>query len=282
MSRFPAPSKRPRSKPSRSLGRGKSDKTGSTWWLTLDRDFSLKYGVGLEAAGTFGFRRFLLSHYFPGPPSLETLYLAPFQGDAYPHGTFPEARYPMKRQVVRARAFEVVDDSGNVRGTLGLSDDNSPFLSLLDPDGQVRVRISLNPDGAAGLAIGDRHGKVRAQFGLSSDGSANLALGDRNGKIRAKFGLVSENAPTPGLRVGDDGEVNFVYSLAEQGSPTLGLYDEAGKVRIRLGLAAEGSPILRLLTAEGELKVIMGLDGDGAPVLQFTDSEGKPTWSASQ
>ncbi len=49
-----------------------------------------------------------------------------------------------------------------------------------------------------------------------------------------------------------DGELTQVFRLAEQGSPTMGLYDKDGKVRVRLGLAAEGSPVLRLLDADGE------------------------------
>jgi hypothetical protein len=71
-----------------------------------------------------------------------------------------------------------------------------------------------------------------------------------------------------------------VYSLAQQGSPTISLQDEDGKVRARLGLAAEGSPILRLLNKDGELRAIMGLTSDGTPVLQFLDKDGEALWTA--
>jgi hypothetical protein len=71
-----------------------------------------------------------------------------------------------------------------------------------------------------------------------------------------------------------------VYSLAQQGSPTISLQDEDGKVRARLGLAAEGSPILRLLNKDGELRAIMGLTADGTPVLQFLDKDGESLWTA--
>jgi hypothetical protein len=47
-----------------------------------------------------------------------------------------------------------------------------------------------------------------------------------------------------------------VYSLAQQGSPTISLQDEDGKVRARIGLAAEGSPILRLLNKEGAAAIL--------------------------
>jgi hypothetical protein len=71
-----------------------------------------------------------------------------------------------------------------------------------------------------------------------------------------------------------------VYSLAQQGSPTISLQDEDGKVRARIGLAAEGSPILRLLNKEGELRAILGLTADGTPVMQFLDDKGEPEWTA--
>ena len=69
------------------------------------------------------------------------------------------------------------------------------------------------------------------------------------------------------------------YTLADQGSPTLGLYDRLGRVRIRLGLAAEGFPILRLLDAEGELRALVGLADDGSPLIQFMDERKQPTWT---
>ena len=93
----------------------------------------------------------------------------------------------MKKRVIRAEEFEVLDAAGHVRLRIGLSNDDAPFFSMLDKDGQVRARFGLSSDGSAGLAIGDDNGKVRATLGLSSDGSASLAF-DRNGKIRPSSG----------------------------------------------------------------------------------------------
>ncbi len=42
---------------------------------------------------------------------------------------------------------------------IGLSNDESPFFSMLDPEGQVRARFGLSSDGSAGLAIGDENGQ---------------------------------------------------------------------------------------------------------------------------
>ena len=61
----------------------------------------------------------------------------------------------MKKRVIRAEEFEVLDAAGRVRLRIGLSNDESPFFSMLDPEGQVRARFGLSSDGSAGLAIGD-------------------------------------------------------------------------------------------------------------------------------
>ena len=41
----------------------------------------------------------------------------------------------MKKRVVQAEGFEVVDDQGRVRARIGLASDDAPFLSFHDPDG---------------------------------------------------------------------------------------------------------------------------------------------------
>src|SRR4030095_2998080 len=46
---------------------------------------------------------------------------------------------PMKKRVMRAEEFEVLDAAGHVRLRIGLSNDDSPFFSMLDPGGQVRA-----------------------------------------------------------------------------------------------------------------------------------------------
>jgi hypothetical protein len=89
--------------------------------------------------------------------------------------------------------------------------------------------------------------------------------------VRAKFGLAQETAPTFAMQVREGGELHHVLTLAEQGSPTMGLYDRTGKVRVRLGLAAEGSPVLRMLDADGEMRAVVGLADDGTPFVQFLD-----------
>ena len=102
---------------------------------------------------------------------------------------------------------------------------------------------------------------------------------DRNGKVRAKFGLGTEGSPTLALR-NKEGELGFVYSLAQQGSPT----DQPCRTRTaRSGrgssLAAEGSPILRLLNKDGELRADTWPTAP-ARCPEFMDAGGRPLVTA--
>ena len=101
-------------------------------------------------------------------------------------------------------------------------------------------------------------------MGLASDGSASLAFGDKTGRMRAKFGLSQDASPTMEIEV-EDGELHHENRLAEQGTPTLGLYDQRGKARIRLGLTPVG-PRDALLDHEGTVRALVGLANDESPL----------------
>jgi hypothetical protein len=73
----------------------------------------------------------------------------------------------------------------------------------------------------------------------------------------------------------EEGELHHQNRLAEQGTPTLGLYDQRGKARIRLGLTAGGAPVMRLLDHEGTVRALVGLANDESPFVQFLDGSGK-------
>src|SRR6186997_1215016 len=59
----------------------------------------------------------------------------------------------VKKHVVQAETFEVVDEQGRVRVRIGVSGGDEPFVSLHDDAGRVRARFALGADGSAGLAI---------------------------------------------------------------------------------------------------------------------------------
>ena len=72
----------------------------------------------------------------------------------------------------------------------------------------------------------------------------------------------------------EEGELHHRNRLAEQGTPTMGLYDQRGKARIRLGLTADGAPVMRLLDKDGTVRALVGLASDESPFVQFMDEDG--------
>jgi len=115
-------------------------------------------------------------------------------------------------EIVSARAFQLADANGNVRGIWRAEEDGSARLSLLDVDGNVRIRLSvldqggspgiafLDPEGAprvvlahlpdvSNLTFADEDGRARAVLGLSADRSSTLGFADRRGLTRALIGV---------------------------------------------------------------------------------------------
>jgi len=90
--------------------------------------------------------------------------------------------------VVRARRFELVDSSGQIRAELaapGIGGQQGPALTLFHSRGPVftRIVLGLDDDGAPMLELFDGEGQPRATVRLGKDGSAQLALLDRDGKV---------------------------------------------------------------------------------------------------
>ena len=85
--------------------------------------------------------------------------------------------------VVRARSFEVVDASGEVRAKLGIHPDGSPTLRLCDTSGEIRAELCTRADGATWLSLLDANAQTRAALGTDADGSPGLWLHDASGNV---------------------------------------------------------------------------------------------------
>ena len=137
--------------------------------------------------------------------------------------------------VVRAKAFEVVDDAGTTRATL-----------------------AVRPDGMAELRLSDAAGELRAGLGVRSDSSPGLALWDGAGQKRAE--LFVNDGGGPLLRLWDAaGEVRAMLTLLDGGAPNLTLWDAAGKRRAMLSVL-DGSPRLSLSDAGEQTRAVFGCE----------------------
>lgn len=115
--------------------------------------------------------------------------------------------------VVRADRFEVVDGSGQVRGSLGLGEEG-PVLELVDaagsyrarletgalgpelrldgPEGQLRIGLGDVVQEGAGLSLYDTSGRLRLGLAYSGPRGTNLVLADDAGRVRV--GLTVDSA----------------------------------------------------------------------------------------
>lgn len=85
-------------------------------------------------------------------------------------------------KVVRAERFEVVDQNGKARVTLGADKDGSG-LTLWDEKGTPHASLAATKNGS-GLVLHDEKGNVRAVLSAFWTGPG-LALADENGKLCA-------------------------------------------------------------------------------------------------
>jgi len=124
---------------------------------------------------------------------------------------------PVVKEIVRAKAFELVDAEGQTRGQFFMKNDGNPALFLYDAAGKRRGAFSIMKDGNPDLCLSDAMGKTRGLFFVKSDGNPALCLYDAAEKTRGVFG-----------------------GVAKECNPVLYLYDTAGKARGLFGMNGEG------------------------------------------
>ena len=144
-------------------------------------------------------------------------------------------------EVIRAAAFEVVDDNGTTRAVM-----NAEYIGYADAKGIPRALVR-----ARGIFLSDDNGTVRVAIGVEGVGYA-----DENGTIRATM-------KTEGIGYSDEnGE-----GRAAMSSDGFTYLDENGTIRAELGevgLPAPGTGIQTLYPA----------------AMVLSDAEGKVIWQA--
>jgi len=98
------------------------------------------------------------------------------------------------QDVVRAKAFEVVDANGKLTAKLGTLPDGSAGLVLHDASGERRALLSTDTDSAPGLYLYDASGNRRALLTTRSDGSPGLYLWDDIGNVRTVLGTFADGS----------------------------------------------------------------------------------------
>jgi hypothetical protein len=151
--------------------------------------------------------------------------------------------------IIRAKAFEVVDDAGAVRASLAMGVDNDRTgLILYDKVGKLRAGlVAIGDHAALGLYEAE---KLRAEMETNSDG-AGIVLNDKAEKPRVR------------LATNDD-------------DTALSLYDKAGKQRVGMGTNGDGE-VLGLFDKAGKPRADLAADNDHAGLALYREN-GSVLW----
>lgn len=215
----------------------------------------------------------------------------------------------MAEDVVRAKQFELVDDSGNVYARLGsIAGTSDPVLTFYDDALNPRIGIGMDEGSRGYVTLDGADGTGGAQILVQENGASAITIRDEQGKIRCSIGYApqgSEGAPngTLNLAFSDETGQRVQLGVTPNGSSVLTLFDRQGKESASLAVEPEGNPNVALFNGEapftgialmgpngnipaqiaftgpdGEMRARIMLDEDGTPMLAFYDSEGKIVW----
>ena len=169
----------------------------------------------------------------------------------------PAAAQNSVAEVVTAKSFQVVDDQGNRRATLGMAaDEDRVNLEFYDADGGLHAFLAVLPEGGTLFYLLDPDGRGRLRLFVSDEGAPSIYLN------------------------GDHLNARAVLDVLADGQPRLGLMDAESNVRCDLTVNADGSPRLILRDAEHNPRVGLGARDDGSWGVEVKDGEGESLFSA--
>ncbi len=145
--------------------------------------------------------------------------------------------------VIKAKAFVMVDESGVVRGRMSVVED-AAFLDLYNGSGQRRVRLMATPRILAGLVLGE--------------------VGESYAEL-----VVSQN--TPSLKLYDKAGVRAGLEVREDESVLI-LFAEPHNIEARLDASPYGSGV-SITDEQGNIRALLDVTKDGPALLLYDEEE---------
>jgi hypothetical protein len=140
---------------------------------------------------------------------------------------------PPVQDVVRAKAFELVDGAGTIRATLGFYPDGSTMLEMRDPSGKPHLSLQVSPNGDAMLGLEDLSGPRVIVSASTNGGNVSIHDPPSNG---LHVGPQRTRLSDHGLELYFHGRHSAFLAMDSAGSPALDLFDGAGISRVLLSL----------------------------------------------
>ncbi len=157
--------------------------------------------------------------------------------------------------VVRARAVEVIDETGRAR--IVLSADRVPGTSEPRP-------------GVTGIWLLDRAGRQLTQLSAASNGSSSLSFSDPARPLQ--FGTFNLD----GLILSDTAGKGRIQLMPDG----LSVWDRGRRMRVLFALQGSGDAGLTLFDPTGKLRIALDVDHHGKPGLSVFDTTGRKLFGA--
>ena len=181
---------------------------------------------------------------------------------------------------VRARRFELVDESGTVRAILGTQPEHgAPGFLVSDGQGRPRIAIHVTPDDSPSLDLLDPSGTPRLHVGLDAAGAPSVTLfGGAPRAAQALFSVTEEGSAL--LRLAQpDGKTRLFCSIQPDGTPYLSLMDRDGQPKLSLALPS-GNPALLMLDRGGKPRAVVSVTTDEGPQFAILGEDGSVSWTS--
>ena len=173
--------------------------------------------------------------------------------------------------VIRAQQFQLVDQTGRMRGRLEVDEYGAARLALFGPEGGPRVSLAATSQGGAELELGDDQRQSAVVLKVDQN-ARNLAL-YQEGKLR--LGLEVQKNGEAAVNLFDKGNRLIALGLTPQGDPHLIFYGEGQKAALEMISKKNGDRSLNLSGKNGTPRVVLGLKNDQKAALGLFDRQGK-------
>ena len=175
--------------------------------------------------------------------------------------------------VMRAQHFQLVDQTGRVRGRLGVDETGVARLALFGPDeAGHRVSLAANLKGETELELSDDQRQSAVVLKAAPQDARTIAL-YHEGKLR--LGLEVQKTGDPAVNLYDKGNRLLTLGLNNQGDPHLTFYGEGQKAALEVISRKNGDRSLDLMGKNGTPRVVLGLKNDKKAALGLFDRQGK-------
>ncbi len=183
--------------------------------------------------------------------------------------SFNDQQVPDK---IKAKAFEVVDQSGKVLVTLSEFNEGGA-ITTFNKSGNYLVDIISNKTGFGNVNLYDGKGKPTMQLFNVKDGGGAIVVKNKEGKDALYLGLMSSGSGHISLN-NSKGIPLMLLGENVENAADLRMFNASGKYVARLSTVASHGTF-ELCNNVGEIRVMMVTEASGLGVLVVYDREGK-------